>query len=113
MAFSQIERARLKTFLNTWVEEVPVRVRDELRHAYQIGSSDVVIFERRPRFEKPSEWHDSEVAKFRYVKAANEWRLYCQFRDLKWHAYEPLPSARTFEELFAEVRRDPTGIFWG
>jgi hypothetical protein len=37
----------------------------------------------------------------------------CRFRDLRWRAYEPLPSASTFDALFAEVRRDPTGIFWG
>jgi hypothetical protein len=113
MAFTDLERARLKKILNKWVEEAPPHVRDQLRHVYHIGPNEVVIFESRPRFQHPDEWQDLEVAKFRYVKAANEWRLFCQFRDLKWRAYSPLPSAYTFEELFAEVQRDPTGIFWG
>ena len=113
MPFSQIERARLNKILTKWVAEVPMHVRDKLRHGFLIGPNDVVIFESRPAFQAPHEWRDEEVAKFRFVQAAKEWRLFCQFRDLKWRAYEPLPSADTFEELLDEVRRDPTGIFWG
>jgi hypothetical protein len=53
------------------------------------------------------------VAKFRWIEKRRKWQLHCQFRDLKWHRYDPHPSARTFEELFAEVEADRTGIFWG
>jgi DUF3024 family protein len=53
------------------------------------------------------------VAKFKYVTAQQTWRLYCQHRDLRWHAYLALPEARTFEKLLDEVAADPTGIFWG
>ncbi len=113
MPFSDLERARLSKVLSAWSEEVPARVRDQLRHGFRIGTNDVVIFESRPHFVPPHEWFDHEVAKFRYVRAANEWRLFCKFRDLRWRAYEPLPSAPTFDALFAEVVRDPTHIFWG
>ncbi len=92
---------------------MPARVRDQLRHGFRIGTNDVVSFESRPHFRPPHEWFDHEVAKFRCVRAANEWRLFCKFRDLRWRAYEPFPSAPTFDALFAEVRRDPTHIFWG
>lgn len=113
MPFSKIERARLNKILSEWVDEVPMHVRDQLRHGFRIGPNDVVLFENRPGFQAPHDWRDEDVAGFRFVQAAREWRLFCQFRDLKWRAYEPLPSADTFEELFDEVRRDPTGIFWG
>jgi hypothetical protein len=113
MPFSDFERSRLTKVLTAWSEELPPRVRDQLRHGFRIGSSDVIIFESRPHFRPPHEWFDIEVAKFRYVSAAGEWRLFCKFRDGRWRAYQPLPSAATFDELFAEVRRDPTGIFWG
>jgi hypothetical protein len=33
--------------------------------------------------------------------------------DLKWHTYEPLPESQDVKALIEEVRRDPTGIFWG
>ena len=113
MAFSELERARLTKILTAWSNEVPSHVRNQLRHGFRIDANDVVIFESRPHYLPPHEWFEHDVAKFRYVKAAKEWRLYCQFRDLRWRAYEPLPSAATFDDLFAEVRHDPTGIFWG
>lgn len=113
MAFSELERARLNKILTKWVDDVPAHVRHQIRHGFRIGSNDVVIFESRAAFKAPHEWRDMDVAKFRFVRAANEWRLFCQFRDLKWRAYQPLPSAHSFDELLAEVKRDPTGIFWG
>ena len=111
--FSELERARLTKTLKTWANDLPGHFRDQLRRGFRIGRNDVVIYESRPAFLAPHDWKDLEVAKFRFVQAAKEWRLYCQFRDLKWRAYQPLPSADTFDELFAEVQRDPTGIFWG
>ena len=110
---SQIEKARINRLLSKWVDHVPPHVRDQLRYGFRIGVNDVVMFESRPRFQHPDEWRDEEIAKFRYVNAAKQWRLYCQMRDLKWRAYQPLPSADTFEELFEEVLRDSTGIFFG
>jgi hypothetical protein len=53
------------------------------------------------------------VAKFKYVGTRRHWRLYCQRRDLRWHEYEALPAARSFERPLDEVDADPTGIFWG
>lgn len=113
MPFSELERARLTKILTNWANELPQHARDQLRHGFRIGTNDIVIFESRPAFRAPHEWHDMDVAKIRFVRAAKEWRLFCQFRDLKWRAYEPFPSADTFDELFVEVQRDPTGIFWG
>jgi Protein of unknown function (DUF3024) len=80
---------------------------------FRLGTHDVVLFESRPAFLAPHDWRDEVIAKFRFVSAANEWRLFCQFRDLKWRAYQPLASAPDFETLLQEVDRDPTGIFWG
>ena len=48
-----------------------------------------------------------------YVETRRSWRLYCQHRDLRWHAYQSLPAAARFETLLDEVAADPTGIFWG
>jgi hypothetical protein len=47
------------------------------------------------------------------VGTQREWRLYCQHRDLRWHAYQALAAASSFAKLLGEVDADPTGIFWG
>lgn len=88
-------------------------VSSQLRLGYRIENSSVILFESRPGFRPPHEWRDRDVAKFTFVNAAGVWRLFCQFRDLKWHAYEPLAESPNFSVLVAEVRTDPTGIFWG
>ena len=114
MALSDIQRANITKRLTEYCEaKVPARVRDQVRLGFRIGVSDVVLFEVRPRFDRPKEWLEENVAKFRYLASRREWCLYCQFRDLKWHEYQPRFSASRFETLLQEVDRDPTGIFWG
>ena len=88
-------------------------VRSQLRIGFRVEGLSVVLFESRPGFRPPHEWHEKPVAKFTYVKSADRWKLFCVFRDLKWHGYEPLPESRELAPLVGEVRRDPTGIFWG
>lgn len=113
MALSELQRAHITKRLSAVAARVPPEMHDQIRIDFRFGQSDVVLFESRPSFLDPSRKTDHEVAKFRYVAAADEWRLFCQFRDLKWRAYQPLPSAPDFDTLLAEVSRDPTGIFWG
>jgi hypothetical protein len=92
---------------------MPPAVRAQLRYAYRVQGHAVVLYESRPRFDRPRVWLDHDIAKFRYLASRRVWRLYCQFRDLRWHSYEPHPEARDLRRLVAEVERDPTGIFWG
>lgn len=114
MALSELQRAHISLRLRAFADaRVPARVRDKVRLGFRFGPSDVVLFESRPHFMPPHDWIEHEVAKFRYVAAADEWRLFCQFRDLKWRAYQPMPSAPDFDSLLDEVARDPTCIFWG
>lgn len=88
-------------------------VSSKLRHGFRVEEYSVVLFDSRPSFLAPDDWHDHDVAKFRFVKSRETWQLFCQFRDLRWRAYEPLPESPDLAVLVSEVRADPTGIFWG
>lgn len=88
-------------------------VRGQLRIAFRVEGQSVVLFESRPAFMPPHEWREEPVAKFTHVKSTGHWKLFCMFRDLKWHGYEPFPKSRALAPLVDEVRSDPTGIFWG
>ena len=92
---------------------VPPHVANEVRIGFRLEGPSIILFESRPAFMNPREWQERPVAKFRYFKRRAIWRLYCQFRDLKWHAYEPLPESPDLESLVVEVRKDLTAIFWG
>ena len=114
MAISDLQRRNVGKRLTEYCERrVPPSVRDEVRLEFRIDPQAVELFEVRPRFDNPAEWAEHPAAKFRWVATAHEWRLYCQFRDLRWHEYEPRFAASDFDTLLAEVDRDPTGIFGG
>lgn len=111
---TRIELARAERLLAPLCRPSPdAKVAALLQIAYRVEGSTIVLFERRPRFQKPKEWGEHPVAKFRFVKSQATWHLYCMMSDLKWHSYEPLPASRDVALLVEEVRRDPTGIFWG
>ena len=114
MRLSEIQQAQITKSLGAFCEaRVPLAVRDKVRLGFRIAGGAVVLFEERPAFYPPHDWQESPVAKFRYVGTQRLWRLYCQHRDLHWHAYEELPEASRFATLLDEVAADPTGIFWG
>lgn len=114
MALSEIRRAQVTKRLAAFCEaRVPAAVRNKVRIGFRIKGSEVVLLEERPAFQPPHEWREMAVAKFKWVATQSLWRLYCQHRDLRWHEYEALPAARSFDRLLDEVAADPTGIFWG
>ena len=92
---------------------VPPQAQAEVRLSVRFEGPAAILLESRPRFQDPSEWGEHPIAKFRYVKGSRTWRLFCQHRDLQWHTYAPLPESLDLATLVAEVREDPTGIFWG
>ena len=114
MPLTQHQLAQVQQLLAPLIAPDPrPEVHDKLRHGYQVEGNAVVFYESRPRFQRPREWHDHHIAKFRYVASRRRWLLYCQLSDLKWHRYEPLPESPDLETLVREVERDPTGIFFG
>jgi hypothetical protein len=109
-----VQRARIEALLAPICAPHPdPAVSSELRHGYRFERTSVILFESRPAFLEPNEWQDNPVAKFTFNKTRQTWQLYCMLRDLKWHSYEPLPESPDVGKLVAEVKADPTGIFWG
>ena len=94
-------------------KRVPPAVRSKVRVGYRIDGNAVILYEERPAFRPPHDWRAMAVAKFTYVGTQREWRLYCQHRDVRWHAYQAMPAAPRLAQLLEEVDADPTGIFWG
>jgi hypothetical protein len=88
------------------------KVDAQLRYGYRFEGPAVVFFESRPHY-KTGQWWDHDIAKFRFTKTTGLWSLYCQFSDLKWRGYEPLPASDDLAELVEEVEQDPTCIFFG
>lgn len=108
------QRAYARDLLDPWIakNEDP-RLVGRLRYGYRFDGPAVLFFESLPDITHRTRWLDLDIAKFRYTKRTGQWSLYCMLRDLRWHAYEPLPTSDDLGELVAEMNRDPTGIFFG
>jgi len=93
--------------------EPPPDIRSKLQYAVRIDGNAATLVELRPAFRTEIGRTESSVARFRFTRATGTWELFWRDRHLRWHRYIHTRPAKRLAMLFAEVRRDPTGIFWG
>jgi len=115
MAFSEIEEKRIDSLVGALCRaKSPAKYRNELKYSYEIDGHAVSIWEERPRWDNPTEWTKMGIARFRYIKAKREWKLYWMRRDLKWHSYDPeVSTAKSLEPLVRVVAEDKWGALFG
>jgi Protein of unknown function (DUF3024) len=115
MAFTDIERtlnlASLKWFLDQ--RRPPEHIRPQLDIGYAVEGHVVDIFEIRPDWRDKTTIRHSLVARVRYVRSKDEWRLYWMRQDLKWHTYEPSAIHSSLKSALAVVNTDAYCCFFG
>jgi hypothetical protein len=113
MAFSELELELIDKVVGGLCREMNrPEFKDELSIEYRIDRTDIIVFERRPAFQNPTETIEIPAAKLKYIRTKEEWRLYWMRGDLKWHAYNPKNKSVKLSYLIAEIRSDPYGCFW-
>lgn len=115
MAFSDLELQLIDIHVGGFCRrESPAEHADQLRFVYEVEGHAVSIYEERPLWDgREGPWTRLGVARFRYVRARNEWLLYWMRRDGKWHRYEDAGPTADLVELIAIVDRDPYCAFFG
>jgi len=115
VAFTDIERARNLASLKWFLERrrPPEHIRAKLDIGYAVEGHAVDIFEIRPDWQDKTETRHSPVARIKYVRSADEWRLYWMRRDLKWHSYEPSATHSSLKAALAVVDADAYCCFFG
>jgi hypothetical protein len=115
MSFTEIELERIGKAVGEMCQRrSPVHLRDQLRTTFQVKGYDVTVYEERPRWDNPEEWSGHPVAKFKYIRKTDVWKLYRMRSDLKWYFYGGIPyGTQTLEPLVKEVDSDPHGAFFG
>ena len=91
----------------------PEEMRYKLDLDYRIDNQSVLIFEIRSRWDKPTEFFESPIAKTTWVSTKNHWKVFWMRADLKWHGYKPVPTVKTIYEFIGLVDQDSLGCFWG
>ncbi len=85
-AFSELDVKRSEQTVGGFCRKCsPVQLKDKFRLTYAVKGQEVVIAERRPRWDSQTEWTDTSVAKLKFIRSADKWRLYWMRADLKWH----------------------------
>jgi len=114
MALSEVELKRIEQTVGVFCgKRSPAHLKDKLRLVYAVKGHEVVITERRPRWDNQTEWIETPVAKLKFIRSANKWRLYWIRADMKWHEYSGLSSSNRLEDLVQEIDDDPQACFFG
>ena len=115
LVLNEIEKQKIYKVVGEFVArrrpEPSIRAQVDL--AYRLTGQSIEIFEIRPVWDGNGETQEFPIAKATFVRTRGIWQLYWQRADLKCHSYEPLPQARTIEEIIAEIDADPNCCFWG
>ena len=91
----------------------PQEIRDEVDLGYSYENQTVEIFEIRPYFLDASRIIHVPVAKTRYIKKRDIWKIYWMRGNGKWVAYDPEPEVKTIDEFLAIVDEDTHAAFFG
>ena len=114
MAFSEMELKQIEREVGGLCKRrAPAHLQDKIRLRYAVTKQDVLIQELRPDWNDPPEWIGLDIAKLRYVRAADEWRLYWKRASGKWWLYEPYSSSKTLSSMVNEIDIDSDGCFFG
>jgi hypothetical protein len=115
MAFSEFEMKKVQVEVGRFIEaqRPPAEMRDQLDLGFKIENQSIILFEIRPRGNKPEEKIEAPVAKTTYLKSRGSWKVYWMRADLKWHKYEPYPELDQLVDFLDIVEADEYGCFWG
>jgi hypothetical protein len=91
----------------------PAKLRKKIDYRGRIDRSTVTLVSLRPAYNDKRRIVEEPIARVRWIGTKMVWRLYWMRADLKWHSYQPMPSARTLRAALAEVHRDPYCCFFG
>jgi Protein of unknown function (DUF3024) len=114
MPFSEKELKQIEQLVGELCRRrSPAHLKDKLRLSYSARHHEVLVQEARPDWHNSSEWIESDIAKLRYVRASDEWRLYWKRASGKWWLYEPHSSSRSLYSMIKEIDIDSDGCFFG
>ena len=114
MAFNELELKRIDKLIGEdFRNQVPSEHRHKLQYDIRIKGHNVFLFEVRPRWYNPDEWHAMDIAKLRYIRRRNIWRLYWMRASGKWELYEPKGESKNLKTLIDAINQDHFGCFFG
>ena len=115
MAFTEFESEVNARALAEFVAKrrPPERIRPRLDLAVEAKGLAFEVFLLVPHFNDKTKKMRNNVARIRFYRSHEEWHLFWQRADLKWHLYEPAPIHLTLESALKFVDQDKYCCFFG
>lgn len=115
MAFNDLDRKRIEKAISSFLAKrrPAAHIRPDLDFGYRLAGQSVEIVEIRPQWDDRSIIHERPIAKAAFVRTQGLWKIFWMRASLKWHGYEPAPTATSIEEFLSVVDADPYGCFFG
>jgi len=112
---NDLEIQRVKNAVSLFIKRrrPPVDLRHELDYGFRFDGRSIEMFSIRPSWNPAEGKEESAVAKGTFRKSQNQWFVYWQRADMKWHRYQTEAPVLTVEEFLAIVDRDEYGCFFG
>lgn len=115
MAFNDLERKRIEKAMAAFLvkRRPPPHIRPDLDFGYRLTEQSVEILEIRPQWDDRSIIHERAIAKATFVRTQGLWKVFWMRASLKWHGYDPAPTAASIEEFLSIMEADQCGCFFG
>lgn len=89
--------------------EVPDEIRDKVWNEVDYDTSGIMLYERRPHWQKPEVITKSPIFKLKYHSDKKTRSVYWMPRDLKWHK---LVEYKNIDSAFKYINEHKE-YFWG
>lgn len=101
--------------LKEYIESIrpPEEVRDQIDIWYLYINNVVEIYEIRPKWDDKTISQHFPIARAKFVKSQNRWRIYWLSGNNKWLPYTPKPEVGKLYEFIELIKNDKSGCFWG
>jgi hypothetical protein len=115
MAVSEFESKKWQSVVGKYVESIrPTEImRAKLDYAFKFDGKSFELFSIRPQWNNEKNKIEAPFAKATYVESKQEWKVYWQRADMKWHLYKPDEKVKTIEKFIAVVEKDEYCCFFG
>ena len=115
MTLSEFDTKRCEKLVAAFIQRrrPPPHIRNEVDLAFRMLDQSVEIFEIRRHWRDESKVLEHAIATATYNKRKQNWRVFWQRADLKWHSYKPSPEVESIEDFLALVQKDEHGCFFG
>lgn len=90
----------------------PVLIREEIDIGYVFENNVLEIFEICTDFRDATQKNKMPVAKTRYYKSQDIWKIYWMRANGKWELYE-VSEVKTIRAFFEILNKDKHGCFFG